>query len=41
LEESRDKLRGAHQGAITALSEFDEHANLLRGIANYIVERSY
>lgn len=41
LDGARAKLRGVHKAAIDALSEFDERANLLRGIADYIVERSH
>jgi farnesyl diphosphate synthase len=41
LDGARAKLRGVHKAAIAALSEFDERANLLRGIADYIVERSH
>lgn len=41
LEGARDKLHNVHQQAIEALANFDQKADLLRGIADYIVERSY
>ncbi|MBN1378485.1 MAG: polyprenyl synthetase family protein [Gammaproteobacteria bacterium] len=41
LEGARAKLRDVHKAALDALSEFDQPADLLRGIADYIVERSH
>lgn len=41
LEGAREKLRAAHQTALTSLSSFGSSANLLRGIADYIVERTH
>jgi farnesyl diphosphate synthase len=41
LEGAREKLKEVHQQATTALQDFNRQAILLRGIADYIVERSY
>lgn len=41
LDGARAKLREVHRQALDALAEFDAHTDLLRGIADYIVERSH
>ncbi len=41
LEGARAKLHDVHQKALSSLAEFDDKADLLRNIANYIVERTY
>ncbi len=39
LKESKIRLRELHQQALTALESFDDKADTLRDIANYIVDR--
>ncbi|MBA3582573.1 MAG: (2E,6E)-farnesyl diphosphate synthase [Gammaproteobacteria bacterium] len=41
LDGARVKLNDTHAQALAALSEFDDSADLLRQIADYIVQRSY
>jgi geranylgeranyl pyrophosphate synthase len=41
LDGAREKLATAHRTALASLSGFDARANLLRRIADYIVERTY
>lgn len=41
LQGARNKLGEAHRAAIESLRDFDEKADLLRQIADYIVERTY
>ena len=41
LDGAREKLRATHQAALAALADFGAGANLLRGIADYIVERTH
>jgi geranylgeranyl pyrophosphate synthase len=41
LDGAREKLRATHQAALATLLDFGAEANLLRGIADYIVERTH
>lgn len=41
LQGAQNKLNEAHQAAIRSLRDLDEKADLLRQIADYIVERTY
>lgn len=41
LDGAREKLRDAHKTALGSLAGFETRANLLRGIADYIVERTH
>jgi hypothetical protein len=41
LQGAQAKLNEAHRAAKLALQGFDEKANLLRDIADYIVARTY
>lgn len=41
LQGAQDKLSEAHRAALQTLRDFDEKADLLRQIADYIVERTY
>lgn len=41
LEAAREMAQRLHQEAITSLDTFDQRADPLRWIANYIIERSY
>ncbi len=41
LDGARAKLYDVHQAALHAISFFDDRADLLRGIADYIIERTH
>lgn len=41
LDGAREKLHAVHQAALASLAGFDSGANLLRHIADYIVERTH
>ncbi len=41
LDGARAKLRQVHHAAVDAISQFDDRADLLRGIADYIIERTH